>query len=58
MSETSKVPYMPGKTGKTVDKVIQHLNTLSRPIAHFSPLAQDEVVRLKLAVRDCFRLME
>jgi hypothetical protein len=37
VSETSKVPYMPGKT---VDKVIQHLNTLCRPIAHFSPLAQ------------------
>jgi hypothetical protein len=55
VSETSKVPYMPGKT---VDRVIQHLNTLCRPIAQFSPLAQDEVVRLKLAVRDCFRLME
>ena len=55
MGETSKVPYMPGKA---VEKVMSTLNTLRGPIAHRSPLAQDEIVRLKLAVRDWFRLME
>lgn len=34
------------------------LNSLRGPIAHCSPLADDEVVRLRLAVRDWFRLME
>jgi hypothetical protein len=27
-------------------------------VAHCSPLAEDEVLRLKLSVRDWFRLME
>lgn len=30
----------------------------ARPIAHCNPLAEDEVVRLRLAVRDWFRLSE
>jgi hypothetical protein len=34
------------------------LNTLRAPIAHCSPLGEDEVVRLQLAVRDWFRLQE
>ena len=42
---------------KTVEKVMSTLNALPGPNAHRSPLAQDEVVRLKLAVRDWFRLM-
>ena len=43
---------------KAVEKVMSSLNTLRNPIAHCSPLAQDEEVRLQLAVRDWFRLME
>jgi hypothetical protein len=54
VGETSKVPYMPGRA---LEKVMSTLNALPGPITHRSPLAQDEVVRLKLAVRDWFRLM-
>jgi len=43
---------------KAVERVTSNLNTLRGPIAHCSPLAEDEVVRLRLAVRDWFRLME
>jgi hypothetical protein len=43
---------------KAVEKVMANLNTLRGPIAHCSPLAEDEVVRLQLSVRDWFRLME
>jgi hypothetical protein len=43
---------------KAVEKVMASLNTLRGPIAHCSPLAEDEVVRLQLTVRDWFRLME
>jgi len=43
---------------KAVERVMSSLNTLRGPIAHCSPLADDEVVRLKLTVRDWFRLME
>lgn len=45
-------------SAKAVEKVMASLNTLRGPIAHCSPLAEDEVVRLRLAVRDWFRLME
>jgi hypothetical protein len=41
-----------------VTKVMGSLNSLRGPVAHCSPLAEDEVVRLQLAVRDWFRLME
>jgi len=41
-----------------VKKVLAGLNTLRGPIAHCSPLAEDEVLRLQLSVRDWFRLME
>ncbi|MFM9918267.1 Swt1 family HEPN domain-containing protein [Lacisediminihabitans sp. H27-G8] len=41
-----------------LEKVISSLNLLRGPIAHCSPLAEDEVVRLHLAVRDYYRLME
>lgn len=41
-----------------VTKVMSNLNTLRSPIAHCSPLADDEVLRLQLSVRDWFRLME
>jgi len=43
---------------KAVEKVMASLNTLRGPVAHCSPLAEDEVVRLRLSVRDWFRLME
>ena len=43
---------------KAVEKVMGSLNTLRGPIAHCSPLSEDEVLRLRLAVRDWFRLME
>lgn len=43
---------------KAVERVMANLNSLRGPIAHCSPLAEDEVVRLRLAVRDWFRLME
>lgn len=43
---------------KAVEKVIASLNALRNPIAHCSPLAEDEQLRLQLAVRDWFRLME
>ncbi|HTX13177.1 MAG TPA: Swt1 family HEPN domain-containing protein [Solirubrobacteraceae bacterium] len=43
---------------KAVARVMANLNTLRGPIAHCSPLAEDEIVRLRLAVRDWFRLMQ
>lgn len=43
---------------RAVKRVLGGLNTLRGPIAHCSPLAEDEVVRLQLSVRDWFRLME
>ena len=43
---------------KAVEKVMSNLNSLRGPIAHCSPLAEDEVLRLQLTVRDWFRLME
>lgn len=43
---------------KAVEKVITTLNHLRGPIAHCSPLAEDEVIRLRLSMRDWFRLME
>jgi Swt1-like HEPN len=43
---------------KAVERVMANLNSLRGPIAHCSPLAEDEVVRLRLTVRDWFRLME
>jgi hypothetical protein len=43
---------------KAVEKVMASLNVLRGPIAHCSPLAEDEVQRLHLTVRDWFRLME
>ena len=43
---------------KAVERVMTNLNTLRGPIAHCGILAEDEVVRLRLSVRDWFRLME
>lgn len=38
-------------------KIMTNLNQLRGPIAHCSPLAEDEIVRLELTVKDWFRLM-
>lgn len=43
---------------KAVERVMANLNSLRGPIAHCCPLAEDEVVRVRLTVRDWFRLME
>lgn len=42
---------------KGFNRVMNSLNLLRGPIAHCSPLAEDEIVRLKLTVGDWFRLM-
>lgn len=46
------------RDSKAVERVVANLNTLRGPIAHCKPLAEDEVVRLNLALRDWFRQME
>jgi hypothetical protein len=43
---------------KAVERVLASLNSLRAPIAHCSPLAEDEQLRLRIAVRDWFRRME
>ena len=43
---------------KAVERVLSNLNLLRNSIAHCSPLAEDEIVRLRLSVKDWFRLME
>jgi hypothetical protein len=47
-----------GSSQKALTKVLKLLNTLRGPIAHCSPLPEDEIGRLRQAVRDWFRLME
>ena len=42
---------------KAVERVLSNLNTLRSPIAHCSPISEDEILRLRLTVRDWFRLM-
>jgi hypothetical protein len=43
---------------KAFSKIMNTLNLLRAPIAHCSALAADEVVRLRLTLKDWFRLME
>lgn len=43
---------------RAFSKIMSSLNQLRGPIAHCCPLAEDEVVRLNLTVKDWFRLME
>jgi hypothetical protein len=43
---------------RAVERVLANLNMLRGPIAHCSRLAEDEIVRLQLSLRDWFRLME
>lgn len=42
---------------KAFTKIMTSLNILRGPIAHCTPLAEDEVLRLQLTVKDWFRLM-
>jgi hypothetical protein len=42
---------------RAVEVVVSRLNGLRAPIAHCCPLAEDEIIRLRLSVRDWFRLM-
>ena len=42
---------------RAMEKVMSALNSLRNPIAHCSPLAEDEVMRLDLALRDWFRII-
>jgi len=42
---------------KAFNRIMTSLNILRGPIAHCSPLAEDEIVRLQLSVKDWFRLM-
>jgi hypothetical protein len=42
---------------KAMEKVMSALNSLRNPIAHCSSLAEDEVLRLDLALRDWFRII-
>jgi hypothetical protein len=46
------------KNPKAFSKIMSSLNQLRGPIAHCCPLAEDEIVRLNLAVKDWFRLMD
>lgn len=43
---------------KAMGRVMYSLNNLRGPIAHCGILAEDEIDRLKLAVKDWFRLLE
>jgi hypothetical protein len=43
---------------KAMGRVMYSLNNLRGPIAHCGVLAEDEVDRLKLTVKDWFRLLE
>jgi len=43
---------------RAFQRITNNLNQLRGPIAHCCPLAEDEIVRLELTVKDWFRLME
>ena len=42
---------------RAVEKIMTTLNILRGPIAHCCPMAEDEVMRLQLAVKDWFRII-
>lgn len=49
-----------GETFRDIDavqRILSNLNTLRAPIAHCKPLAEDEILRLHLGLRDWFRQM-
>lgn len=43
---------------RAMERVLANLNLLRGPIAHCSVLAEDEIIRLELSLRDWFRMME
>lgn len=43
---------------KAFSKIMTSLNMLRNPIAHCCPMAEDEIMRLQLTLKDWFRLME
>jgi Swt1-like HEPN len=45
------------KSPRAVEKVMSSLNLLRGPIAHCCPLSEDEVDRLRLTVKDWFRMI-
>lgn len=42
---------------RAVERVMSNLNTLRGPIAHCCPISEDEVLRLRLTVKDWFRMI-
>jgi hypothetical protein len=42
---------------KAVSRILSSLNSLRSPIAHCCPLAEDEVSRLQISLKDWFRQM-
>jgi len=42
---------------RAVERVMSSLNVLRGPIAHCCPMSEDEIVRLRLAVKDWFRMI-
>lgn len=45
------------KSKRAVERVLANLNLLRGPIAHCCPMQEDEVDRLRLAVKDWFRMI-
>lgn len=45
------------KSKRAVERVMASLNLLRGPIAHCCPIAEDEIDRLRLAVKDWFRML-
>lgn len=45
------------KSPKAVERIMSNLNMLRGPIAHCCPISEDEVLRLRLTVKDWFRLI-
>jgi hypothetical protein len=43
---------------RALERILGNLNTLRAPIAHCKALAEDEITRLHLSLRDWFRQME
>jgi hypothetical protein len=45
------------KSKRAVERVMASLNLLRGPIAHCCPISEDEIDRLRLAVKDWFRML-
>lgn len=45
------------KSPKAVERIMSNLNMLRGPIAHCCPISEDEALRLRLTVKDWFRLI-